>query len=255
MLTVNYTLIIEKLTYGNQTIDFELTYSDRKTLGITVNPDLSVQVKAPNDATKEKIFEKVEKRASWIMEQKKYFLSFQPRRKEYLYKSGESHYYLGRKYQLKIQKIGEHQPNPRHSRSIIPQGRVSYQGRYLLIETHNFDKENLKSLLENWYRERAKIKFAEYAEPLIQRFKKHDVAPKDLYIQKMETRWGSCSAKGNIILNPELIKAPKPCIEYVIIHELCHLIHRNHTKAFFRLLSQEMPDWKKWKEKLEREMA
>src|SRR5690625_525511 len=119
-------------------------------------------------------------------------------------------------------------------------------------------KIKLHSTLKSFWRsgiEKEQIKFAEYAEPLIQRFKKYDVEPKILFIQNMETRWGSCSAKGNIILNPELIKAPKPCIEYVIIHELCHLIHRNHTKAFFRLLSKEMADWEKWKERLEREMA
>lgn len=232
---------LEEITYGNQTIDFELTYSDRKTLGITVNPDLSVQVKAPQNASREKIFEKVEKRASWIIEQKQYFLSFQPRRKEYLYKSGESHYYLGRRYQLKIIEGSAE--------------AVSYKGRYLQVETKNNEPIHIKGLLEVWYKERAKIKFAEYAEPLIMRFKKYEVEPKELYIQSMKYRWGSCSAKGNIILNPELIKAPKPCIEYVIIHELCHLIHRNHTKAFFRLLSQEMPDWEKWKEKLERFMA
>lgn len=234
-------MIIEKLTYGSQTIDFELTYSDRKTLGITVNPDLSVQVKAPKEATRKKIFEKVEKRASWIIEQKKYFLSFQPRRKEFLYKTGESHYYLGRRYQLEI--IDGHSE------------AVYYQGRHLQVETKNKAPKHVKKLLDKWCRERAKMKFPEYAEPLIRHFKKYDVEPKNLYIQKMETRWGSCSAKGNIILNPELIKAPKPCIEYVIIHELCHLIHRNHTKAFFRLLIKEMPDWKKWKEKLEKEMA
>lgn len=232
---------LEEIIYGNQTIDFELTYSNRKTLGITVNPDLSVQVKAPQDASREKIFKKVEKRASWIIEQKQYFLSFQPRRKEYLYKTGESHYYLGRRYQLKI--IEGHLE------------AVSYKGRYLQVETKNNKPSHIKELLEVWYKERAKIKFAEYAEPLIARFKKYEVEPKELYIQSMKYRWGSCSAKGNIILNPELIKAPKPCIEYVIIHELCHLIHRNHTKAFFRLLSQEMPDWEKWKEKLERFMA
>jgi len=71
----------------------------------------------------------------------------------------------------------------------------------------------------------------------------------------MKLRWGSCSANGNIILNPELIKAPKACIEYVIIHELCHLLHRNHTKAFFALQSRVMPDWEKWKNKLENFMA
>ena len=78
----------ETFIYGTQTIDFELIYSDRKTLGITVQPDLSVQVKAPKNASRENIFKKIEKRASWIVEQKRYFLSFLPRQEDYLYKSG-----------------------------------------------------------------------------------------------------------------------------------------------------------------------
>lgn len=67
----------------------------------------------------------------------------------------------------------------------------------------------------------------------------------------MPTRWGSCTPKGKVILNPELIKAPKGIIEYVIIHELCHLIHHNHTKSLYDLQEKIMPDWKKWKERLE----
>ncbi|MGO1729945.1 MAG: M48 family metallopeptidase [Flavobacteriaceae bacterium] len=231
----------EKLTYGSQIIEFELTYTERKTLGITVNPDLSVQVKAPMDASRDKIFERVEKRASWILEQKRYFLAFEPRNRSYLYKSGESHYYLGRQYLLKIEEGKAEE--------------VFYRGRYLMVETKNKSPKHIEKLLDKWYRERAKIKFAEYAAPLIERFKAYKVEPKELYIQQMKLRWGSCSTKGNIILNSELIKAPPACIEYVIIHELCHLVHRNHTKAFFALQSKEMPDWKKWKMKLERFMA
>lgn len=232
---------MEELTYGSRTISFELTYTDRKTLGITVNPDLSVQVKAPKDASLDSIFQKVEKRASWILEQKRYFLAFEPRNTSYLYKSGESHYYLGRQYRLKIEEGKAEE--------------VFYRGRYLKVETKNKSPEHIKKLLDIWYRERAKIKFAEYAEPLIERFKEYKVEPKELYIQHMKSRWGSCTAKGNIILNPELVKAPRACIEYVIIHELCHLMHRNHTKAFFALQSREMPDWEKWKMKLEKFMA
>lgn len=233
--------MLNKITYGTRTIDFTLQYVDRKTLGITVNPDLSVDVKAPQDSSRKKVFEKVRKRASWIVEQKRYFLAFEPRRKEYLYKSGETHHYLGRQYRLKIAEG--------HREAVF------YKGRYLLVETKNPSKEHVKELLDHWYRQRAKIKFPEYAEPFIEQFKKYEVKPKNLYIQQMQYRWGSCSAKGNIILNPKLIQAPKPCIEYVINHELCHLIHRNHTKSFFALQRKEMPDWKKWKEKLERFMA
>ena len=72
---------------------------------------------------------------------------------------------------------------------------------------------------------------------------------------KLEKRWGSCTPKGKIILNPELIKAPKGCIEYVIIHELCHLIHHDHTQKFIDLQTKEMKDWEKWKMKLEKLLA
>lgn len=228
-------------TYGSSTIEFYLEYRDRKTLGITVHPDLSVEVRAPLGTTKEKIYERVEKRASWILEQKRYFLAFEPKNIEYLYKSGETHYYLGRQYRLKIEEGKAEE--------------VFYKGRYLLIETKDTSAKHVKKLLEVWYRERAKIKFAEYAEPIIERFKKYDVEPKELFVQQMQYRWGSCTTKGNIILNPDLVKASIACIEYVITHELCHLVHKHHNKAFFALLSREMPDWEKWKMKLEKFMA
>lgn len=232
---------MEQIQYGNSLIYFNIVYSNRKTLGISVLPNLSVIIKAPENTSKELIFKKVEKRASWIVEQKRYFLAFGPRRVEYLYKSGETHYYLGRQYLLKIE-LGKDE-------------EVYYKGRYLLVVTKDKSKENIKKLLGKWYRKRAKIKFLEIAEPLIQKFEKYKVAPNNLYIQQMKLRWGSCTVKGNIILNPELIKAPKPCIEYVIIHELCHLLYPNHSDKFLKLQSREMPDWKKWKNKLEVFMA
>ncbi|WP_353849848.1 M48 family metallopeptidase [Hydrotalea sp.] len=76
-----------------------------------------------------------------------------------------------------------------------------------------------------------------------------------IVLRDMPTRWGSCTPKGKIILNPELIKAPKGCIEYVIIHELCHLIHHDHTQKFIDLQTKEMKDWEKWKMKLEKLLA
>jgi predicted metal-dependent hydrolase len=81
------------------------------------------------------------------------------------------------------------------------------------------------------------------------------VKPTGIYLQNMPTRWGSCTPNGKVILNPELIKAPKRCIEYVIIHELCHLVHHDHTQKFFALQKNMMPDWVKWKSRLEKLLA
>jgi len=94
--------------------------------------------------------------------------------------------------------------------------------------------------------------------PLIDSFAtrhKFSILHSQFLIREMPTRWGSCTPKGKIILNPELVKAPKGCIEYVIIHELCHLIHHDHTQKFINLQTKEMKDWEKWKMKLERLLA
>ena len=221
-------------------IGYIVIRSNRKTLGITVMPDGKVFVKVPLNASFEQIEEKIRKRASWILKQQTFFKSFENQIPPRRYISGESHYYLGKQYILHIVET--------HCRA--SKNSVNFKGHSFEIVCNS--KSKAESLLKEWYRERAKIKFAEIAEPIIQRFKKYNVEPTSLYIQQMENRWGSCTPKGKIIFNTELIKVPKLCIEYVITHELCHLLHRNHTSAFYRLLTVEMPDWKKWKNKLEK---
>ena len=104
------------------------------------------------------------------------------------------------------------------------------------------------------YRQRANIKFLEYAKPIVEQFFVYGVKPKSLSVKKMDKRWGYCTTDGHISLNPRLICAPRCCIEYVITHELCHLIYRNHNKEFYALLAKEMPHWEKWKNKLEKIM-
>ena len=226
---------MEHIQFGSKKIDFHLSYVNRKTLGITITPDMEVMVKAPVSTPLSKIQEIVKKRAPWIIKQQSFFLTFHPKTPARKYVSGESHLYLGRQYMMKV--------------SLGKKNEVKYKGR--LIEVITKDKAKAKLLVKEWYRAKAKDKFAEIAEPHIQRFTKYKVEPKGLYIQEMKNRWGSCTPKGKIILNPELIKAPKRCIEYVIIHELCHLIHHDHTQKFIDLQTKEMPDWEKWKNKLE----
>lgn len=227
-----------KVEYGSYTIKYNIKFSNRKTLGIKVYPSGDVEVLAPIDTTMELIEQRILRRAQWIVRQQNYFKQFGEHLPEKQFISGESHYYLGRQFLLRVE---EGKPNS-----------VRYRGRY--FEVICTPRSKAKELMKEWYKLHAKNKFAEYADPIIARFEKYGVTPSSLYIQEMENRWGSCTPKGKIILNVQLIKAPRPCIEYVITHELCHLVHPDHTKAFWELLQKEMPDWERWKNKLERFM-
>ena len=229
-------IIRDHIQYGATIIDYDIEFAQRKTLSICVNPDSSVCLKAPIDATLEQIQQKVHKRASWILKQKRFFESFGTSTTKRQYISGESHLYLGRQYMLRVKESDVN--------------AVHYQNNIIEIECRH--KKDAGILLQTWYRQRANIKFQEYAQPIIEQFSVYGVKPQSLSIKKMDKRWGYCTIDGHITLNPRLICAPRCCIEYVITHELCHLIYRSHNKEFYALLTKEMPKWEKWKNKLER---
>jgi len=229
----------EAIQFGSKTIVFRVEYSTRKSLGITVTPEMEVVVKAPADTCIEKVKEKIKKKAPWIIKQQSFFLSFQPKTPPRKYISGETHLYLGRQYRLRIQTGDEES--------------VKLKGMFIEVTTG--EKARAKDLLNDWYLQHARTKLHAIAQPMIEKFNKHKVEPSSIVLRDMPTRWGSCTPNGKIILNPELIKAPKGCIEYVIIHELCHLIHHDHTQKFIDLQTREMKDWEKWKMKLEKLLA
>jgi hypothetical protein len=117
------------------------------------------------------------------------------------------------------------------------------------------DKPTIQKQLEDWYKTKAIEKITATFDKCWSQFNTYNLPKPTLVIQKMDKRWGSCTPKNKIILNSELVKAPKVCIEYVITHEFCHLLEPNHTKSFFKLLQKVEPEWKVWKEKLEMVMA
>lgn len=230
---------MEQLSYGTQAIHFYFKKSDRKTLGIEVHPDLSVWAIAPLKATLPEVKKVIEKRASWIVKQQRYFEQFLPRTPEREYVSGETHFYLGRRYILRIRKSTQNEVK-------------LIAGELIVYYSKDKSSGNIKHLLTDWYYHHANRKFNQELKKAIDKFGKYGLTLPPLEIRRMKNRWGSCTPKGKIILNPEIIKTPSHCIEYVIIHELCHLIHANHSKAFYELQSSVMPGWEQWKDKLER---
>jgi predicted metal-dependent hydrolase len=232
-------LSLHQIKYGSQLIDYELIHRDRKSLGIKVYPDCSVKVFAPQDSSLEKVESKVHEKARWILKQQNEFLSYHPLTPPRQYVNGETHLYLGRQYRLRIEFGTE-------------KGVKLFRGR-LIVSAQ--DQKDVERIINDWYREKAKHHFKDILEMTFLKFKKYSIPFPELSIRQMPTRWGSCTPKGKVILNPELVKAPKGCIEYVIIHELCHLIEHNHTKAFYDLQETIFPEWKKWKERLEYQLV
>ena len=227
----------QHLLYGSKRIDFTLSFVNRKTLAIKVYPDTSVEVIAPLDTEKEKVFQKLKIKAPWILKQINNFNSFRPSTPARRFVNGETHLYLGRQYRLKI--IPD-------THNIVK----AYRGQ-LILHSVNTSKDALEKQLQQWYKQKATVVFSEMIEEILPKFKKYKIQKPSLTIRTMAKRWGSCTPTGKIILNTELIKAPKGSIEYVVIHELAHLVHHNHTKPFFDLQNRIMPDWKKWKDRLE----
>lgn len=227
--------MMERIQFGRHTIDFVLRYANRKTLGIKVNPDTTVEVVAPEGLSLDKIHHAVTRKAMWILKQKSYFLAMDTVNNDVIAKSGYSVHYLGRRYKVIVTIGGKND--------------VTYNGNLFLVTV----KKNLaaQKVLEHWFKEKAQLKITEIAKPIIKKFSEQFVAPTEIYFQEMPTRWGSCTGKNKLIFNPKLIHTPKRCIEYVVMHELCHIVHKNHSQKFFELLTRLMPDWEKRKEKLD----
>lgn len=233
---------VQKVEYGTKTLTFNLSYSKRETLEIAVYPDQTVWVTAPIDSPLEKIFEKVRKRGRWIVNQLKYFSRFGRQNIEFEYISGETHRYLGKQYRLKVIQV-----QGKEAESVkLKQG-------YFVIQSHQ--KQNpvhVRQQLDQWYRRKAEAKFTSRLAFCLDLVKKYHIKrPNELKIYQMDKRWGSYTTSGNILLNPDLVKHPTYCIDYVIIHELCHTKHPKHDKAFYHLLGKVLPDWQKRKNKLE----
>ncbi|EPL6804148.1 M48 family metallopeptidase [Klebsiella aerogenes] len=229
--------------YGDEWINFDREsrpYTTSRVL-IKVHPDCRVVVSAPEEADDLAVLTAVKKRGRWIYQQLRDFR----RQIEYItprkYISGESHYYLGKQYLLKvIEEPAEVQ-------------RVKMLRGKLEVTLRQKSPEKVRQLLIDWYKTRAKDVFAKRLEAMLEQALWVN-APPPLRILTMQTQWGSCSPNGRLTLNPNLVKAPRECIDYVILHELCHLAEHNHSERFYRLMGQVMPEWEVVKTRLD-EMA
>jgi len=217
-----------------------LRRSDRATLAISVLPDGTLDLVAPRDSRESDIVAKVGKRLRWIVHQRTAFADMNRNRLPLIFASGATHRYLGRQYRLKV-------------RQNSPVG-VKLTGGYFFVSAKSNRPEEISALLNTWYRAKA-------IEQLSARLAKWEkwCATRKLptpraRLLRMPKRWGSAHHNGQISFNPDLVKAPSVCVDYVIAHEICHLKHPRHDKAFYDLLSQIEPNWRAIKQRLERQL-
>lgn len=238
--TVSEQHSLQTIRFGQTRITFALTFTPRRSLRITVEPDQRVVVEAPGGRTLDEVLARVNRRAAWIVRQKEHFRRFQPSPTPRRYLSGETHLYLGRQYRLKLI------PDDREEVKLV-------RGYFQVVLRDTHDRARVKRLLERWFASHGSRVIAERVAKCQEAMRRLGVpAPTTVVCRRMHKRWGSCGRKnGTILLNRELVHAPLSCIDYVITHELCHLKYPSHSREFHFLLSQCMADWRKRKEKLE----
>lgn len=227
-----------KIKYGKRRFIVDVTEYVGKHLSITVHPDLSITAKVPQGSDEKILEHRLKKKASWIAKQIDYFSQFHPLTPERKYISGETHYYLGRQYRLKIRKLKN--------------AEVKLKGKFFMMGLPNpHDNMQAKRIMLEWYDKHATFKLNKRVAKYLPRFVKLGAKDPIIKFRRMKKRWGSCRRTGTIVFNLDLIKAPIDCIDYVVVHELCHLLSAKHDKKFFYLLEKTLSHWKIHKARLE----
>lgn len=215
--------------YGTQKIEFTVVFRERKTLSIEVEAPDIITVIAPLNTTEDKILEKVQSKSKWIVQKLFEIKEVEYRKRNKQYVNGESFIYMGRNYSLQIVL----------DTNIKLEEAKLFRGKFY-VYTPSKDEEIIKHALENWYKDKAKEKIKERVEYYQEYF---DVKPTKVAIKGQQKRWGSCTKRKELLFNWRCIMAPSPALDYIVVHEMCHLIYMNHSKEFWQLLKGVLPDY------------
>lgn len=227
--------MVRQISLGGISVD--VIQKDIRNIHLSVHPpEGKVRISAPlrMDIDTLRVF--VIGKLAWIKSQQKK-LRAQERETEREFLDGESHYVWGRRYLLKIEE-----------RDAAPEAELKPR-RLILCVRPETGRDRMRDILDSWYREQLRAELPALLskwEPLM------GVKAGRFFVQKMRTKWGSCSRSGNIRINTELAKKPLECLEYIVVHELAHLFEPTHNQRFIELMDRFMPKWKLYKDQLNR---
>lgn len=229
---------IETVIYENQPITYQLRFRPRRTLGLVVRPDGSVHVSAPRGAAPAWVAAQVLRKAPWILKHQTAFRQRPPAPPVAPPAAGTPYYFLGNSYPLLL------------AEGPVPSVALT-AGALHVAAPHSLPPTQLATLLNAWYSRQAAAQFAEAMARVWPRFAEFNLPRPALLVRPMRTRWGSCTPRtGRIRLSRDLVRARPECLDYVLLHECCHLLVPNHSAAFYELQTRLMPDWPRWKREL-----
>jgi predicted metal-dependent hydrolase len=232
-----------ELVLDDGPLHFELRRSSRRSIGISVHPGGAVVVTAPKRASMGKIYETLQEHGSWVRQQVSSFRNVPSPPPPPKWIDGEPYPFLGKAYPLRLIQAEE-------------KGVWRTDHEILVHLPHPSRKKMVRDLVKGWEQEEARAVFQHRMNLLIRDTPALDVRVTPvLKLRRMKARWGSCSPDGTILMNTHAIKVPLRLVEYILVHELCHLKVPNHSAEFWAYLDRCMPDWKRRKDALDRQIV
>mgnify|MGYP000081723780 CR=1 FL=1 len=222
--------------YGDFRQEVYVVPEDRQSFQLRVKPNMQVVVRHPEESSEEEVRGFLKRKYRWLKKQLQFFEQFQVKQREREYISGESFWYLGRQYQLKVVETESEYVK-------------LYHGKLEVGVIDTLDRKRKQELVDRWFLDKRVEVFDERYAEMKKKFSE-TTFPK-LLIEEMPKRWGSFRNGRAIVLHPLLIHAPKKCIDYVITHELCHMKYQDHSPEFFAHLESKFPKWQEVKDELE----
>jgi len=222
-------------TYLGETIRFDIKYKNRTSIGLSIDGYGNIVVLAPKKTPDECVIHVLEGNWDQILNKIKEMKKRMEGPQEKVYENNESFLYLGNTYPIKIvQDIA------------VIQERVEFEKEILHVYIKHLDKNKIKQLLKRYYYQRCKALVEERVFHYQNNFK---TKPRLIRITDSKTTWGTCDSNFQLTFNWRLAMAPLEVIDYVVVHEMCHMVHLNHDRSFWRLVGKLMPDYKekeKW---------
>ncbi|MDD4238551.1 MAG: SprT family zinc-dependent metalloprotease [Desulfotomaculaceae bacterium] len=218
-----------KHTFSNETIDYALIYKKRKTMGIYIDSYGHVEVQVPKETPEEKVLQLLEVKWDCIQRTTKEMKERMVGQQEKVYEHGEVFQYSGNDYPIEIiEDIS------------VQQDHVTFKGDKLIIYVKQHEDERVRQALKRFYYQMCKSLVERRIRFYQSSFK---LKPRSIKISDSKSRWGTCDSKLQLTFNWKLAMAPLEVIDYIVVHEMCHMVHLNHDRSFWRLVGKILPDY------------